>query len=107
MAELVRWRTDDGGIVVEVDEDDPGYQLISRKPGELVAEAGRKFEDALAGLKDAAASALKTFRDSELQPDEVEIEFGVKLNASVGAVIAKSTIEGHLVVRLTWNKPEQ
>jgi hypothetical protein len=33
----------------------------------------------------------------------VEIEFGVKLTAEAGALIAKSAVEGHLVVKLSWS----
>ena len=49
------------------------------------------------------ARALRVFRDGSLRPDGVEIEFGVKLSAETGAIIAKGTAEGHLVVRLTWS----
>ena len=35
---------------------------------------------------------------------EREIEFGVKLNAAAGAVIAKTSAEGHLTVKLTWSR---
>jgi len=30
------------------------------------------------------------------------VEFGVRLTAEAGAVIAKSSVEGHLTVKLTW-----
>ena len=33
----------------------------------------------------------------------MEIEFGVKLTAEAGALIAKSAVEGHLVVKLSWS----
>lgn len=46
------------------------------------------------------------FRDGSLRPDSVEIEFGVKLTAEAGALIAKSSVEGHLVVKLSWS-PER
>ena len=36
------------------------------------------------------------------RPDAVELEFGVKLTAETGAIIAKGAAEGHLVVRLSW-----
>jgi len=31
-------------------------------------------------------------------------EFGVKFNATAGAVIAKTSAEGHLTVTLTWSR---
>ncbi|MFE2032629.1 CU044_2847 family protein [Streptomyces scopuliridis] len=43
------------------------------------------------------------FRDGSLKPDGVELEFGVKLMAEAGAVIAKTSAEGHMTVKLSWN----
>jgi hypothetical protein len=100
--ELLRWQTDHGPVVVEVDDEDAGFESIARAPGEVVHDVKGRFEDALASVRGAAESALSTFRDGALRPDEVAIEFGVKLNAAAGAVIAKTSVEGHLVVKLKW-----
>jgi hypothetical protein len=54
-------------------------------------------------VRSAAVSALRTFRDKSLDPDEVSLEFGVKFNATAGAVIAKTSGEGHLTVKLVWS----
>ena len=103
MTELVRWQSDDGGIIVEVDSRDlGGFQSVSRKPGETIVDVQTRFDDALESVRKAAVSALKKFRDESLNPGSVEIEFGVKLNAEAGAVIAKTSAEGHLTVKLTW-----
>jgi len=104
MNELVRWETDEGPIVVEVDSKEPGFSSISRKPGEAVHDVRERFEDALQNVRNAAQSALRMFRDDVLDPDDVEIEFGVKLNAVAGAVIAKTSAEGHLTVKLKWSR---
>lgn len=101
MTELLRWQTDQGPVVVEVDEEDTGFEAIRSSDG-IVHDAAGKFEDALANVRAAAVSALATFRDGTLKPDEVAIEFGIKLNAEAGAVIAKTSMEGHLVVKLSW-----
>ncbi len=105
MDELVEFKTEDGvRVVVEGVEDEDGARLVSR--GDGPARAARTFEDSLDGVRAAAASALRVFRDGSLRPDAVELEFGVKLSAEAGAVIAKGSAEGHLVVRLSWS-PEQ
>ncbi|MEO3822578.1 CU044_2847 family protein [Actinomadura sp. B10D3] len=104
MNELVRWQTENGTIVVESDAREPGFQSVSRA-GELVHDAAAKFEDAFQNVRDAAEAALASLRGGDLDPDAVELEFGVKLNAAAGAVIAKTSVEGHLKVKLTWGRP--
>ncbi|MFF8968433.1 CU044_2847 family protein [Streptomyces sp. NPDC014995] len=103
MAGLVEFKTDDGAVVAveAVEEQRPGSRLVAR--GDGTVQAARTFEGALEGVRAAAESALRVFRDGALRPDGVEIEFGVKLAAETGAVIAKGSAEGHLVVRLTWS----
>lgn len=105
MNELMRWESDEGPVVVEVDSRDPGFRSVSRRGegGEIHDVEGR-FESALGNVRGAAMSALRTFRDRALDPDTIELEFGVKLSAAAGAVIAKTAAEGHLMVKLTWSR---
>jgi hypothetical protein len=99
---LVEFKTEDGAqVVVEAVDEESGARLVSR--GDGPAQAVRTFESALAGVRAAADSALRVFREGALRPDAVELEFGVRLSAEAGAVIAKGSTEGHLVVRLTWS----
>jgi hypothetical protein len=101
---LLRWETEDGPVVVEVDTRDPGFKSVSRTAGSEIGAVQGRFEDALDSVRGAAVSTLRAFRDKALDPDEVSLEFGVKLSAAAGAVIAKAATEGHLVVRLTWTR---
>ncbi|MEU1194975.1 CU044_2847 family protein [Streptomyces sp. NPDC005813] len=98
---LVEFKTDEGAlVVVEGVDDERGSRLVARDDGTV--QAARTFEGSLEGVRAAARSALRVFRDG-LNPDAVEIEFGVKLTAEAGALIAKSAVEGHLVVKLSWS----
>ncbi|MFD7705771.1 CU044_2847 family protein [Streptomyces sp. NPDC059785] len=98
---LVEFETDDGAVIaVEAADDGAGSRLVARDDGTV--RATRTFEGALDPVRAAAESALRVFRDGSLKPDAVEIEFGVKLSAEAGALIARSTVEGHLVVKLSW-----
>ncbi|PZT77404.1 MULTISPECIES: CU044_2847 family protein [unclassified Streptomyces] len=104
MASLMEFTTENGATVtVEVDRHAPGAQLVSRDGGHALARAGRTFDSALEGIRAAAESALAVFRDGALRPDGVELEFGVKITSEAGAVIAKSALEGHLTVKLSWS----
>ncbi|MDN3260621.1 CU044_2847 family protein [Streptomyces sp. CSDS2] len=102
---LLEFRTEDGSlVVVDGGHARSGARLVSR--GDGPAQAARTFEGALDGVRAAAAAALRVFRDGSLRPDAVEIEFGVRLSAEAGAIIAKGSAEGHLVVKLSWS-PER
>ncbi|WP_371665918.1 hypothetical protein OG508_08660 [Streptomyces sp. NBC_01108] len=104
MTALMEFTTDSGATVtVEVDRHTPGAQLVALGDDNTLARAGRTFDSALTGIRSAAESALAVFRDGALKPDGVELEFGVKITAEAGAVIAKSAVEGHLVVKLSWS----
>jgi hypothetical protein len=101
MSELLRFETEGGSILVEVDPTEPGFDRVARP--DVVAQAQHGFEASLSSVRDAAAAALRVFQDGSLRPDRIDIEFGVRLNAEAGAVIAKTAMEGHLIVRLAWH----
>ncbi|MEV3859097.1 CU044_2847 family protein [Streptomyces sp. NPDC050095] len=102
---LVEFEVSEGVPVLfdAADEDAElgGARLVSRENGAV--RASSTFEQSLGAVRSAAESALRVLRDGALRPDGVEIEFGVKMSAEVGAVITKGTAEGHLVVKLSWS----
>jgi Trypsin-co-occurring domain 1 len=101
VAELARFDLADGGtVLVEVDPA-AGVTRVGRQ-GDVIRVVGQTFDGALARVRDAATAALAQFQEMARQPDEVEIKFGVKLDAEVGAVIAKTGVTGQLEVKLTW-----
>ncbi|WP_308377570.1 CU044_2847 family protein [Streptomyces sp. ISL-99] len=101
MSTFMEFGTENGVVLVEADGLAPGQRPVSRGGNSLV-RAGQTLDEALAGIRTAAESALAVFRGGSLQPDGVELEFGVKLTAEAGAVIARTAVEGHLTVRLSW-----
>jgi hypothetical protein len=100
VAELISYQLDSGVVRVEVDDDE--FARVSRA-GTLDTTT-RVLTSALGQVRDAADVALRQFREMISKPDEVQIEFGVKLTAQAGAVIAKSGLEGQLKVKLTWRR---
>ncbi|WP_328899405.1 hypothetical protein OHR86_04995 [Streptomyces sp. NBC_00441] len=104
MPEVVSFEGPDGAsLQVEVPDDAPGLERIARDSGEVV-RAGRRLEEALAQTRPALRSVLESVR--ALGPDAYEIEFGMKFNAESGVVIAKTAIEGHFAVKVSWNRPQ-
>jgi hypothetical protein len=66
------------------------------------------FQEAIVGLKESVQVALSELR-KDLKPDEIEVEFGLKLAGEVGSalfVLAKATTEGSLGIRLMWKNDD-
>jgi hypothetical protein len=95
MTELAVFELADGGsVLVEVDSAE-GISRVGRQ-GDIMRSVGRTFDEALSSVRDAATAALSQFQAMTCRPDEVAINFGVMLDAEVGAVIARTGLPGQL-----------
>lgn len=105
MGQLLRFPLSDGGeVIVEVTEE-PGLARAGRAGG-AIATAATTYEEAIGRIRRTADATLRQFRQMTSQPSFVEIEFGVRLTAEAGAVIARTEAEAQLTVRLAWtNEP--
>lgn len=101
MTEIVRFDTATGSLLAEVDDRGFGAERIARNDRGII-EAGQRMEEALTTLRPALESVVRTV--TAMAPAECEIEFGLKLNAEAGVVVAKTAIEGHFNVKLTWQR---
>ncbi|MBB5121033.1 hypothetical protein AF335_20200 [Streptomyces eurocidicus] len=102
MSDLVRFEAPDGSsMIVEIEENTPGLENVARDDDGLLT-AGRRLDQILSGSRPAIEALLGLLR--QLAPDEYDIEFGIKLNAEAGVVVAKSATEGHFGVRLGWRR---
>lgn len=106
MKRLAEFSLDDGStILVEVDTPDSvGGTMRGVAPSEMVEKARDTFEAALAKIRPAAEAIISKLRDLSERPDIVEVEFGLKLSASAGAVIASAATEANFKINLTWKR---
>ncbi len=94
-----------GSIVVEVDEPDSESGVVrAARPGEIAARAARTFEDALEPIKPAAGAIVAKLRSLSDPPDEMEVEFGLKMTAEASAVVAAAGVEANYKVTLKWKR---
>jgi hypothetical protein len=104
VSELVRFEGPEGSeLVVEVADDTPGLELISRREDGVV-EARRRLRESLESTLPTLRSVVDTAR--ALAPQEMEIEFGMKFTAEAGVVVAKTATEGHFALRLRWARAD-
>lgn len=102
MTELACFRLADG---TDVTVETPASGGVS--PAGMHAKAmhaAKTFSDALQPVTAAAAEVVAKFRELPGRPEEVEISFGVRLDGSLGAVIATAAAGAHLDVTLRWTQ---
>lgn len=105
---LIEFPMEDGtSVVVEVAANDPyGAWRDSMSEG-VITKAGDTLEKAIDRVRPAAQIILSRFTSLTERPTEIEIEFGLKLNANAGAIIASGSVEANYVVKLKWTRPEK
>ena len=107
MKRLVEFPLADGGSIhVEVESAmEPGGRAVRGMDTSEVAErAADTLETALAKIRPAAEAIILRLRDLSQPPDVVAVEFGLKLSASAGAVIAAAATEANFKIDLTWKR---
>ncbi len=72
--------------------------------GDVAGKVCQTFEVALEKAKPAASALIAQFRDLIDPPDEIEVEFGIKLSAGAGAVLASAGGEANYKMTLTWKR---
>jgi hypothetical protein len=106
MKRLAQFPLQDGGfILVEVDgQEQPEPTMRGLAPLEVTEKAAETFDSALAKVRPAVEAMIASLRGLSQSPDSVGLEFGLKLNAAAGAVIASAAVEANFKVTLTWKR---
>ena len=99
--------------LVEFPLDGGGSVRVEVEPGDGVGQAGvgklpvspQTLQKALEPIRPIAQGVLEKLRDLAESPSQVSIEFGVKLSAEGGIVLARGTAEVNFTVRLGWDRP--
>jgi hypothetical protein len=110
MKRLVEFPSESGEpILVEV--EDVGLSSETRRglsPSAVVERAQTSFEDAVEKARPMASGLvgkLRAIGDSAgSPPDEVQVEFGIVLNAEAGAVLASASAGANYKVTMTWKR---
>ena len=100
MAEFAKFVLEDGSeVLFETAESD----LVALHSGEPEVSEGGRLENRLSAIAEAAEEISRTLR-SRLVPDEVTLEFGVKVGGEVNWwFFAKSQGEATIKVTARWS----
>lgn len=109
MKRVVEFTLEDGGtILVEVDEPElPGGPVRASRVGDLPEKARLTFEEAVNRVRPGAEAIIARLRDFGDPPDQIGVEFGLKLTGTTGAIIASASVEANYKVSLTWVRPKK
>ncbi len=101
MKRIVEFPLENGdSILVEVDESSDRIGL-----GDEIAEKAQKtFESALNAIKPVANTVINKVRSLNEPADEVQVKFGIKMTAGLGAVIASGNGEVNYEITLKWKQ---
>lgn len=108
MKQIVEFPLESGGsILVEVDK--PAAVTDSRIGirDEVAQKAQQTFESALNKIKPVADVIMANVRALNQPADEVEVKFGVKISAELGAIIASGSGEVNYEITLKWKRETQ
>lgn len=109
MKHLLEFELDGGSIFIEGEDSVPeksGRTLRGKSQGDESDGHVQRFVDTIARVRPAAEAVLKAFQEMST-PEEIALEFGVKFNAKVGAILASADSEATFKVSLKWTNKEK
>ncbi|MFG2271253.1 CU044_2847 family protein [Streptomyces chartreusis] len=112
MTAITSIRLDDGSLLrVEVPapasgrpaSEDP-YEPIRRpRPADDVGSAADTLRSAVDRVRPAVLDIVDSLRSMPRSPDRITLEFGVKVTAEAGVVVARTGAEAHFTVGVEWD----
>jgi hypothetical protein len=96
---------DDTTILVEFPPE-PGMRQVSITQFDLPQKSAEAVNKAMESIRQMAQRTILTIDALTNKPSLVELEFGIKLSTQAGALIAKTSGEGNIKVKLVWQRQE-
>jgi len=112
MKKLIEFPLEDSEetILIEVEEDERVSGMVPAARGDqpgVPEKAAATFQSAMDKMKPIATTIIKKIRSLHDAPDEVEVEFGLKMSAEAGAFVASACVDANYKVVLKWKKEEK
>ena len=105
MGEVLKFTSDDGEVVL-VETTDVSDRPLTRggRPESAVIEAGQSLEQVVGRIGPIVKGIVSELRASADWPDQVEVEFAVKISADSNLVIARAGGEANFRIALRWGE---
>ena len=95
-------------VLVEFEDEEGTLHSVARDevdPEELAELSGRSREAVIKTLNTIgwiAGKAKTLVSEAHGNPDEVELEFGIKITTRAGAIVMQGEGEFHIKAKITW-----
>jgi hypothetical protein len=109
MKELVEFDLEGGQVIyaeVDLADSEVGVARATRRSDQVLRSTRESLESAMDVIQPAAEAVMRKIREIPIKPDEVTVEFGVKLSLAAGAIIASTSTEGNFKIAVTWRSDE-
>jgi hypothetical protein len=108
VGELLKFQSDEGEtVLVEVAEPPSGPVTRGGRPGAAVVEAGESLDHVVGRLGPAIKGIVSELREAADWPEEVEVEFAVKISADSNVIIARAGGEANFRIALRWSRNQE
>jgi hypothetical protein len=104
VSEVQAFRSADGATVLVEVEPAGGPVTRGRGPGAAVAQASESLEGVLHKLGPAVKGIVSELRATADWPDEVTVEFAVKISADSNVIIARAGGEANFKIAMKWSR---
>ena len=96
--------TDEGEPILVQFSEARGMQPVSLSGEDLAEKSAEALNKAMGTIREMAERVVDTIQDINLadRPAQVEVEFGLTLDAEAGALIAKVSTQAGFKVKLVW-----
>ena len=113
---LVKFELEDKSwVYMEVDEklsasqaqDDEDLEGLVGLGDKIIQTASQPLNQSFSAIKSIGNSIIDRVKEFNEPADEVEVKFGVKMSADLGAIIAKGSGEVNYEITLKWDNREK
>ncbi|MEM9005049.1 MAG: CU044_2847 family protein [Cyanobacteria bacterium P01_F01_bin.86] len=89
-------------VLFELSHQRGQTRAISHHPQELATKSAKALGQAMGTVQALANRTTETIAKLPNPPSSFELDFGIKMDAEVGAIVSKSSGEANLRIKLTW-----
>lgn len=80
---------------------------IGEVTGELVEKSKKAIDKAMDTIQGMATRTIAAAKKISDPPDAIEVEFGIKLDAQAGALVAQAGSEASIKVKMVWRPKDK